>query len=163
MRTRQFLATFAVGALFGSAVLLTFSGHDLDLLYLRLTERQTQIAQLQEDNEKLQAKLSTIEKSNVRKIQKINVTVIASPDEFIKLAVQKEVKSRLKRLVGSNIKLFEENPDIFIEFLHERQFHVTDHLVSIQVKHVVIGETTTIFIEAVKEAGTSLTHTPSQP
>ncbi|ASS76361.1 hypothetical protein CIG75_16320 [Tumebacillus algifaecis] len=157
MRTRQFLATFSVGALFGSAVLLTFSGHDLDLLYLRLTERQNELNQLQEDHQKLQEKLTHIEKSNVRKIHKINVTVLQAPDEFIKLAVQKEVKNRMKKLVDKELKLFEENPDVFHDFLDSRQFHISDHLITIKMKYVVVGETTTIFIEAFKDAE-SLSH-----
>jgi hypothetical protein len=150
MRNRQFFATFTVGALFGAAVLLTMRGHDLDLLYLRLTQERTKYAQLQEDHEKLKERLTHIEKENVRKIRKINVEVVVSPDEFTKLSIQKEIKNRMKKLVDKDIAIFEDHPDIFSEFLENRNFTVSDHTITVKVKQVVLSETTTIFIEAFK-------------
>lgn len=161
MNTRQFLATFCVGALFGASVLLTLRGHDLDLLYLRLTEKRNEVNQLQEDYDKLKEKLTHIEKENVRKIRKINVVVDKAPDEFIKLAVQKEVKNRMRKLIDKDLKLFEESPDIFREFLDHRQLHITDHTVTLKVVQVVIGETTTLYIEATKEP--DLQNTSKEP
>jgi len=151
MNNKRFFATFAVGALFGAAVLLGMRGHDLDHLYLSLAQCRIDCEMLREDKNKLEAQLTKFEKT--RRVRKFNIIVTAAPDDFSKLSVQKEVKTKLRFLVDKELALMENNPDLFKNLLENRPLHISDtQTVIVQVTSVVIGETTTLFIKAMKEA-----------
>ena len=150
MSNKRFFATFAVGALFGAAVLMGMRGHDLDHLYLNLAQCRNQCEQLAEDKAKLESQLSTFERT--RRVRKFNVIVTAAPDEFSKLSVQKEIKTKLRFLLNKELALMENNPDLFRNLLEHRPIHLSEtQTVNVEVTSVVIGESTTLFVKAMKE------------
>jgi len=148
VRNSQFFAALAVGALFGSSVLLAMRGHDLDLLYLRLKQAQQQIEQLEEDNRKLKSDLSSAQKRNVRKLRKIRVEVGQAPDEFVKLKVQETVKNRLRTLLDRDLALLEESPAIIHKLVEDVPIPFQEQAIKVRVHSLVIGETTTLFVNA---------------
>ncbi|MCX7569994.1 hypothetical protein OS242_08450 [Tumebacillus sp. DT12] len=149
MNNKRFFATLLVGALFGASVLLAVRGHDLDLLYLRLAECRDTCSQLAEDKQKLEQELSHAEKQRVRHVKKLVVTVQDAPDEFIKLKVQKLVKTELNYLVDKDLALLESQPDLIRRLLDERTLELSaTQKITLDVTDVFIGETTTIFLTA---------------
>ncbi|MGB8955633.1 MAG: hypothetical protein WCC10_09675 [Tumebacillaceae bacterium] len=150
MDNKRFFATFAVGAVFGAAVLLGMRGHDLDHLYLSIAQCRNDCEMLREDKNKLEAQLSKFEKT--RRVRKFNILVTSAPDEFSKLSVQKEIKNKLRFLLDKELALMENNPDLFKNLLENRPLHISEtQTVIVQVTSVVIGETTTLFVKAMKE------------
>jgi hypothetical protein len=157
MTNKRFFATFAIGALFGASVLLTIRGHDLDQLYLRNYEARSQLAQLQEDYKNLEQELSHAQKLKDRHLKKISVEVSEAPDEFTKLAVQKKVKEELRTLVNKDLSLLEEEPELFKQLLEKRVYQFPSQSITLEVTFVAIGETTTVYVKAIKQVE-SLTH-----
>lgn len=151
MTNKRFFATLAVGALFGASVLLILRGHDLDLLYLRNYECNTKLQQLQADFQNLEQKLSTAKKLKDRHLEKLNVTVSEAPDEFTKLAVAKKVKEELRTLLDKDLTLLEDEPALFKQLLENRVYQFPSQSITLQVTFVAIGETTTIYVKAVKQ------------
>jgi len=151
MRNKKFVATLTVGALFGAAVLLTVRGHDLDQLYLRNYECKNQLQQLQEDYKALEQKLTNARKLKDRHLKKINVEVSEAPDEFTKLAVQKKVKEELKSLINKDLTLLEDNPKLMKQLLENRIYQFPSHSIMLTVTFVALGETTTVFVNAIKQ------------
>jgi hypothetical protein len=154
VKNKQFFATLIVGAMFGASVLLTIRGHDLDLLYLRLVECRTQCQQLEEDKQKLEQELTHAEKQRNRVLKKVNIVVSTAPDEFTRLAVQKEVRPKFNSLLGKDLTLLESQPELFEQMLENRVLRFPSQSVTLDVTSVVIGETTTIYLHAKKEEAT---------
>ena len=148
MTNKQFFATLLVGALFGASVLLAVRGHDLDLLYLHLEDCRQKCSQLAEDKQKLEQELTHAENQMVRRLKKIVITVTDAPDEFIKLKVQKEVKTQLNSMIGKDIALLETQPDLIRKLLEDRTWELSTQKIALDVTDVFIGETTTIYIKA---------------
>lgn len=162
MKHKQFFATLAVGTLFGASVFLAMRGHDLDLLYLKYLQVRESEQQLKEDKQKLEDELSHAQKYKNRRLRKLNIVVKEAPDEFAKVAVQREVRRQLNSMLDKELTLLENDPELFHKLLDGRTLDVGGQTLALQVKAVVIGETTTIFINAVKELKT-LKHNEEPP
>lgn len=154
MTNRKFIATLLVGALFGAAVLLTMRGHDLDLLYLQLRKCTMDKQQLEEDVHKLTLDLTNAKKENTRRLRKINVIVQTAPDEFTKLSVQKRVKLLLHPLLDKELTLLEAQPEVIRGLLENQVIELPTETVKLHVSFAAIGETTSVYVDAVKEATT---------
>ncbi|PWK10327.1 hypothetical protein [Tumebacillus permanentifrigoris] len=158
MKHKQFFATLAVGTLFGASALLAMRGHDLDLLYLKYLQVRESEQQLKEDKQKLEDELSHAQKYKNRRLRKLNIVVKEAPDEFAKVAVQREVKRQLNSMLDKELTLLENDPELFNKLLDGRTIEVSGQSLTLQVKAVVIGETTSIFIHAVKDVKASKHH-----
>lgn len=154
MKNKQFFATLAVGALFGASTLLALRGHDLDLLYLKYLQCRESSQQLLEEKQKLEDELTNAQKYKNRHLRKLNIIVEQAPDEFAKVAVQREVKRQLNALLDKELTLLENDPDLFRKLLDGRTFESGGHSFTLRMTAVVLGETTTVYISAVKEQKT---------
>ncbi|MBL0386690.1 hypothetical protein JJB07_08500 [Tumebacillus sp. ITR2] len=154
MKNRQFFATLAVGTLFGAAALLAMRGHDLDLLYLKYLQCRETAQQLLEDKQKLEDELSHAQKYKDRRLRKLNIVVEQAPDEFAKVAVQREVKRQLNTMLDKELSLLENDPNLFKSLLEGRSLEIGGQTLHLQITSVIIGETTTVYVNALKEQKT---------
>ncbi|KEO83571.1 hypothetical protein [Tumebacillus flagellatus] len=162
MKNRQFIATLLVGTLFGASALLALRGHDLDLLYLKYLQCRESYRQVLEDKQKLEDELSHAQTYKDRRLRKLNIVVENAPDEFAKVAVQREVKRQLNSMLDKELTLLENDPGLFKKLLDGRSLEIGGQALHLQISSVFIGETTTIYVDALKEAQT-LKHETDPP
>ncbi|HEU4963530.1 MAG TPA: hypothetical protein VFV52_06680 [Bacilli bacterium] len=149
MTNKKFLATFAVGTLFGCSVLLSIMGHDLDQLYLKVASCLEEKQQLDEDRQHLTEQLSHAQRGRV--LRKIIINVEKAPDDFVKLKVKARAKDQLRPLMNKELTLLEQQPDLFKRLLEERPYRISDQSITLKINTLVIGETTTVYLTAEKE------------
>ncbi|QSO54344.1 hypothetical protein JZ785_11575 [Alicyclobacillus curvatus] len=148
--SKSIVAAVLVGALFGASCTLAYQGKAYDELYITLQKVSNEKADLVQQVEQLNKRLSS--PMHIPVVESIRVNADA-PDGLSEIEVIQFIKHELAFLVGEPLDTLQRRPDLISRLIDGRTLTVDQQQLTIHVQTVVV--VSQLYISVVATAGKS--------
>lgn len=141
---QQSFATFVLSALFGAVGMLLYMGHELNTLYIQVSQLKMDNNELQMENQAFLLQSKSI--SAQRTIQTVETTVSA-PDDVVALAGRQYVQRQLAFLIGKPLAILQSHPDLPLRILDGQMLYVDKAKYRIRVQTVIVSDSVQVLVK----------------